>query len=405
MEGEVTMYDVIVIGGGMSGVMAAVGAAREQRRVLLVERGFMLGGMATAGLVQPITCWGVNIDDRTEYVIGGTGRKFLEMLHGKNPDLIGSMTTYGPVCDTEYLKLELERLIAVHEVELFYGSSLVSAEVDQGRIQSIQCCSNQGIRRLSAGMFIDASGDCALAAAADADCFVERQGISLMFILSGIDKKILFASDYGDIWRKHRGDNYREAAIFNHPRQHTVYLNMTEVDNADGLGPAALAKTTCECREQAWEILRIFKEYVPGCSHAYIEQTAPALGVRESRRIKGTYYLTGEDAITGRDFPDVIARCGCPIDIHGTQLSYSGLKKSFAIPYRSLVPGKVKNLLVTGRGISADHTAHSSLRRMAPGMALGEAAGIAAALAEENDKLEVAKLQAKLEFHGAILAD
>jgi len=399
------MYDVIVVGGGMSGVMAAVAAAREERRVLLIERGFMLGGMATSGLVQPITCWGRNIPDGVKYVIGGTGREFLKMMHEKNPGLAGAMTTYGPVCDSEYLKIELERLVIRHGIKLLYGAFLSGAETCRNKIQGIRCCSNQGHCELRAKMYVDASGDCALASAAGAECFVERQGVSLMFILGGVYKDMLFASKYGDIWREHRGNNYREATVFNHPRENTVCLNMTEVDNADGLEPAALAKTTCICREQAWEILHVFKKYVPGCSNAYIEQTAPAIGVRESRRIRGAYFLTGEDVTNGKEFPDTVVRCSCPIDIHGTKLAYSGLKKSFAIPYRSLVPGNLKNLLVTGRGISADHVAHSSLRRMAPGMALGEAAGIAATLAEKNNMVDIAELQAKLESHGAILTD
>ncbi len=399
------MYDVIVAGGGMSGVMAAVAAAREQRRVCLLERGFMLGGMATSGLVQPITCWGRSTSDGVKYVIGGTGRDFLSRLHEKNPGLATAMSTYGPVLDSEFLKLELERLVLAHNIDLFYGIMLCGAKSQDGTIQSIQCCSNQGIHEFSAARYIDATGDCALANAAGADCFIEKQGISLMFILGGVNKEELFASPYQEIWKTHRGNNYRSATVFNHPREHTLCLNMTEVDAADGLAPEALAKTTCTCREQAWEILRVFREFVPGCTHAYIEQTAPSLGVRESRRIRGEYFLTGEYVTSGKEFPDTVARSSCPIDIHGTSLLYSGLKKSFAIPFRSLIPCPIRNLLVTGRGISADHVAHSSLRRMAPGMALGEAAGIAATLADDNSKVDISRLQTKLEEYGAILQD
>ena len=399
------MYDVIVAGGGMSGVMAALAAAREQRRVCLLERGFMLGGMATSGLVQPITCWGRSTSDGVKYVIGGTGRDFLTRLHDANPGLATAMSTYGPLLDSEYLKIELERLVLAHDIDLFYGIMLCGANTQGGRIQSIQGCSNQGMHEFSAGRYIDATGDCALANAAGAPCFVERQGISLMFILGGVCKEELFASPYQEIWKEHRANNYRAATIFNHPRENTLCLNMTEVGDADGLAPEALAKNTCTCREQAWEILRVFREFVPGCAKAYIEQTAPSLGVRESRRIRGEYFLTGGDVTFGKEFPDTVARSSCPIDIHGTSLVYSGLKKSFAIPFRSLMPRQITNLLVTGRGISADHTAHSSLRRMAPGMALGEAAGIAATLADENSLVDVSRLQAKLEAYGAILHD
>jgi hypothetical protein len=183
------------------------------------------------------------------------------------------------------------------------------------------------------------------------------------------------------------------------------------VEHVDVLDAADLTRATIACRREAWQVLDVVRQHIPGFEHAYIAETASALGVRESRRLQGVHVLTGDEACAGADFPDTIARASCPVDIHGSAEGgkgvYHGLKQSYGIPYRSLIADGFPNLLVAGRPISADHAAHSSLRRMAPGFAIGEAAGIAAAMAAKGDgnvhAVPVPDLQAALRAYDAIL--
>jgi hypothetical protein len=385
--------------------MAAIAAAQGGRRVLLVERMGCLGGMATSGLVQPITMWGIG----KHYIIGGQGRRILESLESRGPGASTGMSTYGPTCDAEHLKFVLEQQGQAAGAELLYYASVREAQVSQGLITSV-CASVRGRElRLSAAAYVDATGDAELAALAGAPCDVGTQGVTLMFVIGGIDRAR--AGDREAVaaaYAPHKV-NYRGALVFWHPGEGRAYANMTEVENFDPLNPADVTRATIECRRQAWDMIQVFRAHVPGFENAYIEQTAPLLGVRESRRIRGLYTLTTDDVLAGRDFPDTIARGSSPLDVHGSDAGgkkkYQPLSRSYGVPYRCLLPTGVRNLLVAGRPVSTDHGAHSSLRRMAPGFALGEAAGVAAALCTCGDAqaVDVGVLQTLLRQRGAVL--
>lgn len=399
-------YDVLVAGGGIAGTMAAVAAAREGCRTVLLEREGALGGMATLGLVQPITTWGVG--DR--YVIGGTGRSVLESL-ANGPLAATPMSPYGPTCDTEALKYALETLAVASGVSLRYYTWVSGVDVQEDRIAALRTVSKAGERSVCGKVVVDASGDADVAAFAGVPCDTGSQGITLMFVVSGIDRARCPERDaISAIYREHRV-GYRGMALFWHPRPGSAYLNVTEVEGLDGLDPESLTEATITCRRQAWQVLDVLRRHVPGCEGVYIEQTAPALGVRETRRIRGCYTLTTDDVLQCRHFDDAVARASCPIDIHGNHQAgrgrYQWLERSYAIPYRCLTTPALRNLLVAGRPVSADHGAHSSLRRMAPAFALGEAAGLAAALAARGDgdvrQVDVPSLQRSLRHYGAIL--
>ena len=399
-------YDVIVAGGGISGTMAAIAAATEGRRTLLIERYAALGGMATLGLVQPITTWGI----RGNYVVGGRGRKILDDLAEKCPGSTTPMSHYGPTCDAEYLKRSLEEVALESGVKLLYHAWITGVEKKGDALTGLQVISKAGPMTLHGDVFIDATGDADVAASAGVPFDEDTQGITLMFIVAGINReKCPSNGEIGEIWNQHK-IGYRCLALFWHPRKDAAYMNVTEVEGSNGLDPWALTDATIDCRRQAWQTLEILKTHVPGFENAYIEQTAPALGVRETRRIRGRYTLTKDDVLAGVDFPDTIARASCPVDIHGSanggKGEYGGLKKSYGIPYRCLTTDSIRNLIVTGRPISSDHVAHSSLRRMGPGFALGEAAGLAAALgcaSGDVRSVSIPALRCALESHGAIL--
>jgi len=402
-----TTYDVIVSGGGIAGTMAAIASAQEGAKTLLLERYSALGGMATLGLVQPITMWGI----RQDYILGGRGRTMLADLAARSPQAATPMTTYGPSCDSEFLKFELERQATEAGVDLLYHSWVTGVEcAGDGRIETLKVVSKDGERSVRGAVFVDGTGDADIAAFAGVPFDTGSQGISLMFVVSGIDRTQ--CPDRGEIGRLYSEHQvgYRGLALFWHPRKDTAYFNVTEVEGVNALSAEGLTYATVECRRQAWAILDVMRAHVPGFGNAYIEATAPALGVRETRRIHGLYQLTIDDVTSGADFADTIARASCPVDVHGSEIGgknqYYALKQSYGIPYRCLVTEHVPNLIVTGRPISADHAAHSSLRRMAPGFALGEAAGLAATMAVENgDARGVAPdpLRARLLEYGAIL--
>ncbi len=400
-------FDVVVAGGGISGTMAAIAAGREGARVLLVERYAALGGMATLGLVQPITTWGIN----GTYVIGGTARRILEGMIEREPDSATELTHYGPTCDAEYLKRELEQAALDHGVSLLYHSWISGVDRDGDRITALRAVSKSGELELRGDLFVDATGDGDLAVAAGVPIEEGSQGITLMFLLSGVEReRCPEYQEMRELYRQAGPLSYRLLCIFWAQRPDSVYVNMTEVEDLDGCDVGDLTYATIECRRQAWGILDAFRGSIPGFENAYIAQTAPALGVRESRHVQGRYILTGEDVVTGKSFEDTIARAACPVDIHGSQNAglgeYSGVKRSYGVPWRCLVTEQMSNLIVTGRCISADHVAHSSVRRMAPGSALGEAAGLGAAMSLAHGDvrtLPVEPLQEKLRSYGAIL--
>jgi len=405
------IFDVVVIGGGISGTMAAIASSRQGCKTLLIERYGALGGMATLGLVQPITTWGIN----DTYAIGGTGKQFLEKMRTKDNRAATAMSTYGPTCDAEYLKKELENAAIESGVTLLYHTWVRSVEMKSPDVIShIIACSKNGDFTIHGKVYIDATGDGDICAYAGVpfESSEDKQGqqaMTLMMIISGIDKdRCLEREKMQEIWQRHRVSP-REVCFFWHPRKDSAYFNMTSMSSLNGLDPLDLTKATIECRKQAWEILNVFRNHMPGFEEAYIEQTAPTIGVRETRRIKGQYVLTADDVLSSREFEDSIARASCPIDIHPRNdepAVYQVLEKSYSIPYRILVTNEVSNLIATGRCVSTDQEAHSSVRRMAPGFALGEAAGVAAALSLETmdvRNISIAQLQDILKRYNCIL--
>lgn len=193
-------------------------------------------------------------------------------------------------------------------------------------------------------------------------------------------------------------------------REGEVWVNMTRVKGVDGTDPRSLSAGEIEARRQIHDIHKYLTEYVPGFEKSYFTKTAPFLGIRETRRIVGQYVMTREDVLSCRRFDDAIAVASYPIDIHrpnddGCTLEWCG--DCYDIPYRSLLPQKVDNLLVAGRCISTTHEAMGAIRVMATCMAMGEAAGRAAKFSVKEAvsplKINIHQLQKELIAHGAYL--
>ena len=184
---------------------------------------------------------------------------------------------------------------------------------------------------------------------------------------------------------------------------------MTRMRGVDATDPDALTRAEIEGRRQCAEYARFLRERVPGFERAVVVSTSPAIGIRESRRIVGEVVLTADDVLGGRSFPDQIARCGAPIEDHhagsDTRWAYVADGGAYGIPWRSLLPREVEGLVVAGRCFSATHDAHASARSMGTCMAMGQAAGTAAALSVARGvvprELDPDVLRARLAADGA----
>ena len=241
-------WDVIVAGGGISGSMAAIAAAREGASTLLVERYAALGGMATLGLVQPITTWGIG----GQYVVGGTGKRLLEEMIERRPGSATEMSHYGPSCDAEHLKHTLERTALDHGVDLLYHAWITAAQTDGAdRITGLRVVSKSGEDLLRGRLVVDASGDGDIAAFAGVPAEVGSQGITLMFHVTGIDRdRCPDRTEIAEIYRDAGPVNYRGLAMFWAPQPGSAYMNVTEVEDHDALDVEDLTAATITCREQ-----------------------------------------------------------------------------------------------------------------------------------------------------------
>ena len=415
-------FDVLVIGGGNAGCVAALAAARTGARTLLVERYGFLGGTATAAMVGP---W-MTFHAGNERIVGGIAQEIVERLValGGSPGHISDSSDYVPTItpfDPEIHKALLFTLMREAGVELLLHAYFLEAHRDErGTVIGASFATVGGTRHYAARRVIDATADAYVAASAgvelqQGDARGRVQPASLMFRLSHVDMSALSAyvrtrpdqmrtslkahqrdarsltavAGLYEIWDSARArgtvDIPRElVSFFISPYPDEVTVNMTRVLDIDPLDPDDLTRAEVEGRAQAMELLAFFRSDVPGFANARIT-TATQIGIRESRRIVGAYTLTADDLLNARTFDDAVARSAYPIDIHnpsgsGTTTHRLPQGTSYEIPYRCLVPKSVDGLLVAGRCISTTHEALASTRLTPTVMTLGQAAGTAAAL-------------------------
>ncbi len=406
-------FDVIVAGGGPSGIAAAIASARQGRTTCLLERYDVLGGMGTVGLVNNF-CNAYYDGER--FIIGGIFAEIRQRL------------------------IDREALFVTHGLEPFnhriYGEILKEICFDSGVdvrlnqvVQGVEFKENGAIFRLnstegtlSAGFVIDATGDGAILAGAGVPFAMGRAGdnavmpLTFCYVIGPFDHQRLADGVPGSFLKdKNTGAPYaylggqpelvewvkvaKERGELTIPRDRIAvaysvpgasdYLavNFGRVTIADPTDPDQLAQADKLGRAQAREGEAFFRKYVPGFENASIAEYARQIGVRESRQIEGKYCLTGEDVVGCRQFDDVIAQCCYSIDIHdpksnGTTLIGIPHGKHYDIPLRCLIPkAGPPNLIAAGRCISATHEAMSSFRVSPSVMAIGEAAGIIASLA------------------------
>jgi glycine/D-amino acid oxidase-like deaminating enzyme len=419
--------DVLVVGGGNAGCAAAIAAARNGARTLLVERYGFLGGTATASMVGPWMTFHAG-DDR---IVGGIAEEIVERLTAKGgspghirdaSDYVATITPFDP----EIHKALLFEMMEEAGVDLLLHAYFLEALRDErGVVAGARFATVAGSREERGIVTIDATADAYVAASAgvevqQGDARGRVQPASLMFRLSHVDlaatarylrehpdqlrsslaieertpERLSAVAGLYDLWERARGRGDvtvpRElVSFFATPYDDEVTVNMTRVVDIDPLDPDDLTRAEIEARKQVMELFEFFRRDVPGFGRCRIAATATQIGIRESRRIVGLYTLTRDDVLGARAFDDGIARSAYPIDIHnpsgsGTTTQRLPSGAAYEIPYRCLVPAKVDGLLVAGRCISTTHEALASTRLTPTVMTLGQAAGTAAALAAKS---------------------
>ena len=424
----VGVYDVVVCGAGPAGVFAAIAAAREGASVALVERFGFLGGMATAGLVMPLSVFTY----QNKRVIGGIPWEFLERLEAMGGGYIEK--PLGNVAfDPELYKLCMQRMVLEAGVSLYMNSYLTGTVVGtDGTIECVVIENKNGSEALEAKVFIDCTGDADLAAMAGVEMQPMNgeplQPLSTYFILAGVDTSSPIISEA--MHHNKQGENCHCLPIRNYLLEHAEELNIPEFGGpwfcttlhegcvavnmtrtaADACDNRDYTAAECRLREDVYRMAEILRANFAEFKECYVASVATQAGIRETRRIKGVHTMTAEEYMSGYKYADSISRGAHPIDIHATKGSSQVthfLEQAAYVPYRALIAQNYPNLLVAGRCLSADRKAFASMRVQASCMGTGQAAGVAAAMAVKSgcavQSVDIEALVAKLKKIGAQL--
>jgi len=435
--------DVLVVGGGPAGIMAAQAAASDGLRVMIVESRGFLGGNLAIGL--PILGF---LGRKGNQIIKGLPEKFVGRLRAK-----GAASEHRPcalhvsltIIDPEEAKSAALEIMEESGVEVLMYAFCADVIKEGDAVRGIIVESKAGREAILAKTVIDCTGDGDVAFRAGVEC---RKGDAdggmqpptLMFSMRGVDVQALRDAIIGhpDVYDmdtmpaeqfrtgkfitvglRHRIDEARKAGIeipvartilITGMADDEIWVNMSRVNGVDSTRPESYTYGEMTARKQICEIERYLKGYVAGFENAWRDKVAPFMGIRESRVTVGKYVLTADDILSCRRFDDAVAVASYPVDIHhavGGDCTLYWCEDCYDIPYRSIVPANVENLLVAGRCASADHEAMASTRVMSTCMAMGEAAGRAAKIAVRSgcaaSRIDIDKLRGELVETGAYL--
>lgn len=442
-------FEVVVVGGGVSGAVAGIASARQGARTLVIEKMGFLGGMLTAGGVGPMMTFHAG----DTQVVRGIAEEIVQELKklGGSPGHISDTTGYTYTVtpfDAEMLKYVLETMYRQAGGEILYHGMLSGVAVSEGRINQISVCSKSGPLTIKSRVFIDATGDGDLAAMGGVDFQLGReqdglcQPVTMNMKVQNVDIELIKTcirqnpADFleVDLARLERSPRLslggfvqalqegrrsgeitfsRECVLFfetNNPGE--VIINTTRIQKINPTDAWALSWAETEGRRQAYELFGFMRRRIPGFASAVLVSTGPNLGIRESRRVKGDYILSADDLLDGVTFEDEIACGGYPVDIHspdgeGTCSRHLAWGAVYGIPYRCLLNNEIENLITVGRCISATHEAGAAVRLSPIAMAVGQAGGTAAAQAvfggHNPVELDYRKLRSALIEGGAYL--
>lgn len=422
--------DVLIIGGGSAGVCAAIAAAREGAQAMLVEQAGCAGGMATQGLVTPfMTCYD---KDGKNMIIRGLFEEIVNRMVEKggaiHPSQVSKGTAYTSWVVTghdhvtpfepEVLKEVLDEMLTQAGVKILYHTTFIRPLLTDARITGAVLHSKSGFECVEAKVCVDCSGDadvarmCGVAFENGNETLAICQPATMFFRLGNVDSSAVEADIQANIDNFYRKDgvNYRSLhwrvaqaraagdwdlnrvsiGLFKSVKDDEWGINTSRIMGIDAIDNRSMTQGEIEGRRQVDQILRFFRKYVPGCQNARLLCSGSTLGIRESCHIKGRYQLTVEDLLSGVVPEDSIVLASNSVDVHGrfgpTSNEYMVIENGdyYGIPYRCLLPLGVAGLLVAGRCISASSEAAGAVRVIPPVMGMGQAAGIAAALAAKS---------------------
>ena len=435
--------DILVVGGGPSGLMAAQAAAAKGLKVMLIESRSYLGGNLTIGL--PILGF---LGQKGNQIIKGLPQRFIDRLKER-----GAASDHRPcalhvsltIIDSEEAKTLAMQLMEEAGVEVLMYVFCTDVIKEGDEVKGVVIESKAGREAILAKTVIDCTGDGDVAFRAGVECHKGdaeggMQPPTLMFCMRGVETQKLRDAIVNDPetydmdimpHESFRHRNFITVGLRNQIRkaqeagidipvartilitgmnEDEIWVNMSRVNGTDPTKPESYTFGEMEGRKQIYRIAEYLKRFVPGFENAWMEKVAPFMGIRESRVTVGKYVLTAQDILACRRFDDSIAVASYPVDLHHPKggdctLEYCG--DCYDIPYRTLVPAKVENLLVAGRCSSMNHEAMASTRVMSTCMALGEAAGRAARIAlldgVKPSQVDVQKVREELRATGAYL--
>jgi len=448
-------YQLVVMGGGPSGVMAATMAGRMGIKTLLIERGGFLGGTLTMMGVSPMMSFHNPAGDQ---VVWGLADEMVERLKavGASPGhVLDSITYCSKVTpfDAEALKRVLEEMVVEAGADILYHTMLADVKHADEKIVGLVVCNKSGLTTVTADHFVDSTGDGDIASRMGLpfkqgrDTDNATQPMTMNVKIAGVDierikqdvklnpgnyefdlgreegvrrvleSERLSLKAYGPQWMA-----YRERNKVNIPRQYilffetnercTVVVNSSRLQGYDGTNPWDVTRAEIEGRRQCYQIFDFLKNEALGFENSTLLSTPYHVGVRDTRRIEGEYTLTGDDVLNQVKFPDTIAQGAYPIDVHSpdkeaTDSVHLSTHHTYYIPLRCLYSNKCRNLIIAGRCISADHNAFSAIRVSPIAMAIGQAAGAAAAVAIQSNtaiyKVDIPTVQDALQSQDARL--
>ena len=480
--------DVLVVGGGTAGFVAAIAAARNGVRTIIVEERDYLGGTHSGGMVMMIRSmrhmrapkdpkdiyekkllmaqYESSYED--QQVVYSIAQEYLDrMLEVGAAWGFKGQAAARQLFDPEIAKWVIEQMVLEAGVDIRFYAKSTDILISDNRVKGIVVENLQERIEIEAKVTIDTTGDGEICAAAGANFEKGNpedglcQPLTLYFNIGGVDfgKTIRYIKDNPSEFGQEYVDtilrllqenkpitllpfkskikealsnneypipygvntvNPEKATYLTRPmyrngkfRYDSTVVNMDMAYNIDATNRTELTKATIAMRDLAVKMTEFYKNYIPGYENCYLNYTAPMVGIRDSRRIICDYFITGENALSGKIFDDAIGRYGSVIDVHDkdgkepVQLVEIGGSGWFHIPYRSLLPQGIDNLLVAGRCISADYVAQGATRSQASCMITGQAAGTAAALSIKSNKtprnIDVVKLQKVLKSQKQII--
>lgn len=441
--------DVAVFGGGPAGFAAAVAAARAGARVTLFEGTGKLGGMSTSGLVGPfMSCYD---SEGKEQVVRGVFDEVCRRAEARGGAIHPSKTKAATIhtsyygyghhnvtpYESEALEIVYDEMAKESGVRIYFFTTFIDAVQKNGSIKYCLVANKGGLSAVEAKVYLDCTGDGDVSVAAGADYVMgdgegHAQPATLFFEVCDIDRE-RYLADLAEKRKQYPGskgcslfywliDEHKplgewdvpkvDISIYETSRPGRFKVNCTRMLGVDATDPRSASDAMIEGRRQIDEIFNFMKKYIPGCENMMLVATGDLIGIRESRHIVCDYNLTGAEIGTRPRFPDAIATYAYFMDLHsptgdGYTQEVSQIDGYYTIPYRSLTPKGLDNLLVAGRCIGGDHYASSSYRCMPGAMAIGQAAGVAAAVLAADGgsahNADVARIQKILREQGAVI--